>query len=58
MIGYSTAGDAGSVGASQRNAFNTGLDATRNTPDEFAAYIAVQHRRWKEVGQAAGVIIN
>ena len=35
-----------------------GLDATRNTPDEFAAYIAVQHRRWKEVGQAAGVIIN
>jgi tripartite-type tricarboxylate transporter receptor subunit TctC len=35
-----------------------GLEATRNAPDEFAAYIAVQHRRWVEVGKAAGVTIN
>ena len=35
-----------------------GLEATRNAPEEFAAYIAVQHRRWVEVGKAAGVTIN
>jgi tripartite-type tricarboxylate transporter receptor subunit TctC len=35
-----------------------GLETTRNTPEEFAAYIAVQHRRWVEVGKAAGVTIN
>jgi len=37
---------------------NVGLEATRNTPEEFAAYIAVQHRRWVEVGKVAGVTIN
>jgi len=37
---------------------NVGLEATRNAPEEFAAYIAVQHRRWVEVGKAAGVTIN
>ena len=35
-----------------------GLEAKPNTPVEFAAYIAVQHRRWMEVGKAAGVTIN
>jgi tripartite-type tricarboxylate transporter receptor subunit TctC len=37
---------------------NVGLEATRNTPEEFAAYIAVQQRRWVEVGKVAGVTIN
>jgi tripartite-type tricarboxylate transporter receptor subunit TctC len=37
---------------------NIGLEATRNAPEEFAAYIAVQHRRWVEVGRVAGVTIN
>jgi len=37
---------------------NVGLEATRNAPEEFAAYIAAQHRRWVEVGKAAGVTIN
>ena len=37
---------------------NVGLEATRNAPGEFAAYIAVQHRRWVEVGRVAGVTIN
>ena len=37
---------------------NVGLEATRNTPEEFAAYIAAQHRRWVEVGKVAGVTIN
>ena len=37
---------------------NVGLDAKRNTPEEFAAYIAVQQRRWVEVGKAAGVTVN
>ena len=37
---------------------NIGLEVTRNAPEEFAAYIAVQHRRWVEVGKSAGVTIN
>jgi tripartite-type tricarboxylate transporter receptor subunit TctC len=37
---------------------NVGLEAERNTPEEFAAYIAVQHQRWVAVGKAAGVTIN
>jgi tripartite-type tricarboxylate transporter receptor subunit TctC len=35
-----------------------GTTATVGTPAEFAAYIAVQHRKWVEVGKAAGVKIN
>jgi tripartite-type tricarboxylate transporter receptor subunit TctC len=35
-----------------------GLEAKPNAPEEFATYIAVQHRRWVEVGKAAGVTIN
>ena len=37
---------------------NVGLEAKRNTPEEFAAYIAIQRQRWAEVGKAAGVTIN
>jgi tripartite-type tricarboxylate transporter receptor subunit TctC len=37
---------------------NIGAEARRNAPEEFAAYIAAQHRRWVEVGKAAGVTIN
>ena len=37
---------------------NVGLEAKRNTPQEFAAYIAIQHQRWVEVGKAVGVTIN
>jgi tripartite-type tricarboxylate transporter receptor subunit TctC len=32
-----------------------GTSATAGTPAEFAAYIAVQHKKWLEVGKAAGV---
>jgi tripartite-type tricarboxylate transporter receptor subunit TctC len=35
-----------------------GLEAKPNAPEEFAAYIALQHRRWLEIGKAAGVTIN
>ena len=35
-----------------------GAEAKPNTPEEFAAYIATQLRRWVEVGKAAGVTIN
>jgi tripartite-type tricarboxylate transporter receptor subunit TctC len=35
-----------------------GSEAKPGTSEAFAAYIAVQHRKWKEVGKAAGVIIN
>jgi tripartite-type tricarboxylate transporter receptor subunit TctC len=35
-----------------------GTSATVGTPAEFAAYIAVQHKKWVEVGKAAGVKIN
>ena len=37
---------------------NVGAEANSNSPEEFAAYIAVQHRRWVEVGKAAGVKID
>lgn len=34
---------------------NVGAEVKPNSPEEFAAYIASQHRRWLEVGKAAGV---
>jgi tripartite-type tricarboxylate transporter receptor subunit TctC len=37
---------------------NVGSESKPNSPDDFAAYIAVQHRKWLEVGKAAGVKIN
>jgi tripartite-type tricarboxylate transporter receptor subunit TctC len=35
-----------------------GSEAKPNSPAEFAAYIATQHKKWIEVGNAAGVKIN
>ena len=35
-----------------------GSEAQRNTPAEFAAYIAAQHQKWVEVGKAAGVRVD
>jgi tripartite-type tricarboxylate transporter receptor subunit TctC len=37
---------------------NVGSESKPNSPEEFAAYIAVQHRKWLDVGKAAGVRIN
>jgi len=37
---------------------NVGAEASPNSPQEFSAFIAVQHRRWLEVGKAAGVKID
>jgi tripartite-type tricarboxylate transporter receptor subunit TctC len=37
---------------------NAGSESRPNSPEEFTAYIAVQHRKWLEVGKAAGVKIN
>jgi tripartite-type tricarboxylate transporter receptor subunit TctC len=42
----------------QRLIANVGSESKPNSPEEFAAYIAVQHRKWLEVGKAAGVEIN
>ena len=42
----------------QRLLDKAGVEAKPNAPEEFAAYIAVQHRKWTEVGQAAGVMLN
>ena len=42
----------------QRLIANVGSESKPNSPEEFAAYIAVQHRKWLEVGKAAGVKIN
>src|SRR5581483_2419727 len=42
----------------QKTITNLGSEAKPNTPAEFAAYIAQQHRKWVEVGKAAGVKIN
>ncbi|MPZ55123.1 MAG: tripartite tricarboxylate transporter substrate binding protein [Rhizobiales bacterium] len=35
-----------------------GTTATAGTPADFAAYIALQHKKWVEVGKAAGVKIQ
>ena len=35
-----------------------GSGAKPNSPTEFADYIAVQHKKWVEVGKAAGVKVN
>jgi len=35
-----------------------GSEAKPNSPAEFAAYIAAQHRKWIEVGKAANVQVN
>jgi tripartite-type tricarboxylate transporter receptor subunit TctC len=37
---------------------NLGSESRPNSPAEFAAYIAVQHGKWVEVGKAAGVKLN
>ena len=35
-----------------------GSEAKPNSPAEFAAYIAAQHKKWIDVGKAAGVKLN
>jgi tripartite-type tricarboxylate transporter receptor subunit TctC len=35
-----------------------GSEVVKNTPAEFAAYIATQSKQWVEVGKAAGVKVN
>jgi tripartite-type tricarboxylate transporter receptor subunit TctC len=42
----------------QRLIANVGSEARPNSPQEFAAYIAIQHRKWVEVGKAAGVKLD
>ena len=37
---------------------NAGSESKPNTPEEFAAYIAAQHKIWIDVGKAAGVKID
>src|SRR5262249_55306880 len=37
---------------------NVGSEAKPETPEDFAAYIAAQHKKWKEVAKTAGVTIN
>jgi tripartite-type tricarboxylate transporter receptor subunit TctC len=42
----------------QKRILAVGSEAKHNTPAEFAAYIAVQHQKWVDVGKAAGVRIQ
>ena len=42
----------------QKTITNLGSEAKPNSPAEFAAYIAAQHKKWIEVGKAAGVKVN
>ena len=37
---------------------NLGSESKPNSPEEFAAYIAIQNGKWVEVGKAAGVKLN
>jgi tripartite-type tricarboxylate transporter receptor subunit TctC len=37
---------------------NLGSEAKPNSPAEFAAYIAAQHKKWVDVGKAANVQVN
>ena len=42
----------------QRTISSLGSEAKPNTPEEFAAYIAVQHKKWVDVGKAANITVN
>jgi tripartite-type tricarboxylate transporter receptor subunit TctC len=42
----------------QKTIANLGSESTPNTPAEFAAYIAAQHKKWLDVGKAAGIKVN
>ena len=42
----------------QKTITSLGSESKSNTPAEFAAYIAAQHRKWVDVGKAAGVKVN
>jgi tripartite-type tricarboxylate transporter receptor subunit TctC len=42
----------------QRTIISLGSESQPNSPAEFAAFIAAQHKKWLEVGKAAGVTIN
>jgi tripartite-type tricarboxylate transporter receptor subunit TctC len=42
----------------QKTIANLGSEAKPNSPAEFAAYIAAQHKKWVEVGKAANVQVN
>jgi tripartite-type tricarboxylate transporter receptor subunit TctC len=42
----------------QKTITNLGSESKPNTPEEFTAYIAAQHKIWIEVGKAAGVKID
>jgi tripartite-type tricarboxylate transporter receptor subunit TctC len=44
--------------AMQKTITTLGSESKPNTPAEFAAYIAVQHKKWIDVGKAAGVKVN
>ncbi len=37
---------------------NLGTEAAPGSPADFAAFIAAQHRKWTEVGKAAGVRLD
>jgi tripartite-type tricarboxylate transporter receptor subunit TctC len=39
----------------QQRIVAVGSEAKPNTPAEFAAYVAIQHKKWVDVGKAAGV---
>jgi tripartite-type tricarboxylate transporter receptor subunit TctC len=40
------------------NLTKAGTEVNPGSPADFAAFIAVQHKRWLEVGKAANVTIN
>jgi tripartite-type tricarboxylate transporter receptor subunit TctC len=40
------------------NLTKAGTEVNPGSPADFAAFIAVQHKRWLEVGKAAGVKVN
>jgi tripartite-type tricarboxylate transporter receptor subunit TctC len=42
----------------QKTITSLGSEAKPNSPAEFAAYIAAQHKKWIDVGKAAGVKVN
>jgi tripartite-type tricarboxylate transporter receptor subunit TctC len=42
----------------QKTITGLGSEAKPNSPEEFTAYIAAQHKKWLDVGKAAGVQVN
>ena len=58
LINHDNRGKGALIGAAAAGAVAFGTEAKPGSPADFAAFIAAQHRKWSEVGKAAGVKLD